>query len=301
MFLSYKGFLTKDTVLYITKYLEPQDIAVIFKAWRIGWKYFVPLYENAIKRKIDSWFRDYFGPRYERFRTCMIEDRAVISGSFVLQNILGETWKNSDIDIYMGKAKRICKTAEDWFRGIEEFLFFTKGMAHQGFTVCPRYDKVIGFENLFEIRDYTIDNDFAKMSCELDNSMRDLFGGNTEYGKAVRSYVNHRNYSEPEYVGPLSFTQFQVIELKKNAEIREIVDFINEIFDFDICKNCFYYDENGCHIILGNIDNLISKTTEFKYARAADSSASRYLKYKERGISFTNEDRALAILQTELI
>ena len=171
-------------------------------------------------------------------------------------------------------------------------------MADQGFTVCPRYDEVIGFENLFEIRDYTIDNDFSKSSCEVGTSMRELFQTNTEYRKAVHRYVNHRNYSEPEYLGPLSFTQFQVIELKKNAEVKEIVNFINEIFDFDICKNCFYYDEQGCHVLLGNIDNLINKTTTFKYARAQNSSVDRYVKYKERGISFTNEDEALRILNT---
>ena len=298
MFLSYRGFLSKDTTLYVTNFLEPHDIHALFKAWRISWKYFIPLYENAIKRKIDGWFRNYFGPRYASFRACMIEDRAVISGSFVLQNILGQTWKNSDIDIYIGKANRKHEyDSKAWFKGIGHFLYFTKGLSNEGcYTPCPRYDEEIGYENLFEVRDYTINNKLAQLNCDTEDIR--FFGKHFEDEKDVQNYVQHRYFSGPEYVGTTPFTQFQVMELRKDATIEAIVNFVNEIFDFDICKNCFYYDEKGCHIILHNIHDLITKSTTFKYARAANSSANRYLKYTKRGISFTNEEEALRILDS---
>lgn len=129
MFLSYKGFLPiPDLAFEIVKFLDPKDIPAISKGWRINWDKLLPYYKDAIRRKIDCWFRNYFGPRYPEFRQCMIDDKAVISGSFILQMILGEKWNMSDIDIVVPHGNRTGNNdLEITFGGVKTFLYCTKG------------------------------------------------------------------------------------------------------------------------------------------------------------------------------
>jgi len=61
-------------------------------------------------------------------------------------------------------------------------------------------------------------------------------------------------------------------------------DFILNTFDFDICKNIYNIDNLHVH----SFNDLIHRTTEFKYRYRLGSSIARCIKYQNRGFHFSN-------------
>lgn len=97
--------LKGDCLSIICKHLYPRDILNLLDALNCKEKILSfnmkESYLIACRNQIDNWFRDFFGESYENFKKGMILSKAMISGSFVLQNILNENWNDSDIDIFL--------------------------------------------------------------------------------------------------------------------------------------------------------------------------------------------------------
>jgi len=107
--------LTRDYIGLIAKWLAPVDIARWSRAFP-KWKHVLKsIFFSRVKTSIDDHIRSHFEqmktlPKkggthpadgtYKEFVTAMGVNRGAISGSFVLQMILGEQWE-SDIDIYV--------------------------------------------------------------------------------------------------------------------------------------------------------------------------------------------------------
>lgn len=289
MHLSYRGFCHKNVLSVISQYLNPEDIPNFSKAWRIRWTDLEPTYYYVIKTKIDQWFRNYFGSRYNSFRQAMIYSKAVISGSFILQQALGVSWENADIDIFMGKptlSKQQYPTGySKWYDGIELFLYSTTGLVHYGNNPPTRYMVEWDADQLFDVCDYFICDDRAT-STENQITFEYNNYDNEEHDKWYELIENVRN---PYRKTPPGFTKFQVISLRRDPGVISTLDFIDGAFDFDICKNGFYYDEAGCHIVLHKPNDVIHRQTDFKTTRSPKKSYERYQKYKARGISFRQE------------
>lgn len=249
-----RALVCGDYVDIVAKFLSPMDIINVCEAYHLNWKRPVlhQRFKESVCRKIDDFFRDYFGERYSEFRSIMISSGTVVSGSFILQMILGETWKNSDIDMYLlAKGNEGSGT----FHGIpttklEDFFYSDHNGDLYVERPTPRYDA------LFKER------------------------------KKGKSYleIGMQNIREYESRKPELFNYFQVITFSGEGEKIEFVKrMIQKHYDFSICKNGFYYDEDGCHIWLTNIRAIVEKKEVFRQGYSYRASLGRARKYIERG------------------
>jgi hypothetical protein len=100
---------------------------------------------KIIKIRIERKLQDILGPHYDQFVENMIENKAILSGSFILQCILDEEWY-SDIDIYVDLKHR---------------LNLHKGMKKMSYSFGEdeyvRYKTAL--KNIDEITNYYVSND----------------------------------------------------------------------------------------------------------------------------------------------
>ncbi len=221
-----------DYMYALSEFLRPLDIVNICKALnktknRHKWR---QLFEQRVISNIDGWFRGYFGDRYEEFRKSMIQSKAVVTGSFIIQMILNESWE-SDIDIFFPTSEQNIPNSVDYRYGLD----------------------VSHIEN-FLYSDHEYD--------DIDDpNIRPL------YSKVFREcYGKIRNYQANNKPGMTEITYFQVIslsvgrsEFQDKSRETNLHRIILKYIDFDICKNMFWYDDNGCNIYIHRPDQIINK------------------------------------------
>jgi hypothetical protein len=236
-----------DCVDIVAKFLDPMDIINVCKAYHFNWKRPVlhKLFKDSVCRRIDDFFRSYFGERYQDFKKVMIKSETVISGSFILQMILGETWKDSDIDMYLlhEKNKESQNAYGTWLTNLENFFYTDHNWDISVDRAHARYDGMF------------LD---AKKTTRMES---------------IREYDSKR---------PDSFRYFQVITLCAES-VRTMIE---KHYDFRICKNGFYYDEEGCHIWITAIRDIVEKKTIFEAGWNHEYSMRRAEKYTKRGFTF---------------
>ena len=88
------------------------------------------------------------------------------------------------------------------------------------------------------------------------------------------------------YMIPYTNIHVQSIKIDVVNDICNIKEFIYKTFDFDICKNMYYFKDNQPQLSIYNINQILNKQTEFKYAYRSDSSIGRMIKYSNRGFKF---------------
>jgi hypothetical protein len=250
--------ITGDTMYIIAKFLNPLDIVNVYKACSRNRHNYYTMFQQAVINKIDGWFREYFGDRYLEFRNSMIKSKAVISGSFILQMILDETW-NSDIDIFMHSSSQNIQLPDN-----------------------VSWQKVSDIENFL----YS-DHDNVK-----DENLRDLYGDIFDKcGCRVRQYQINQKDDKPKLK---KFTYFQTISISDNRnkirsrsnseeyKNRKIIELLNIHNDFDICKNAFWYDHDGCHIYISDPSQIINKKFKGKTKRTRGDTRPNPIDRKEK-------------------
>lgn len=95
--------------------------------------------------------------------------------------------------------------------------------------------------------------------------------------KYVRNYITNKNY------------KIQIIGLNIDKSLSEMKQFVNETFDFPICKNIYYNDVKE-YIVLNNVYHMVNKETVFQTGKIMSLTIKRYYKYKRNGFVFTNKD-----------
>ncbi len=222
---------------YLWKCLNESRYEVTIKQnmkWYNMYKEFSPVVYGVNKKLFEI-----FGDKADEFKNIMAETNAVISGSFIIQKLLGGNYENSDIDIYLPA---------------------NRGLGKSPFSV-PKTKFTNFFRKVMKWTNYT-DNDH--------------YGANIS--KYLIEYV--RTYKENGYI-------VQFIYLNVDNNINAVYDYIKMNFDFDICKNIYYYNGED-NVILYNSDQIFNKYTEFKACERLCNSIERYYKYMERGFMFTN-------------
>lgn len=111
-----RRFITGDVFYKIVEFLDPADVISACRAFGPK-KNLFDKYLESVPRVIDRRFRDHFGDHFPKFRAIMSENKTGVSGSFVLQKILGVKWPNSDIDFYQDDRTNKC----DFRSFLEEF------------------------------------------------------------------------------------------------------------------------------------------------------------------------------------
>lgn len=113
----------------------------------------------------------------------------------------------------------------------------------------------------------------------------------TEWSTTIRNcdiYEMHQNFIDyiREYKTCNNMT-FQTIAINIEPSYDNMLDFIDEYFDLDICKNMFYYDKDGrAKVEIYNETYL--KTRETISNTNTWATIKRYFKYKKRGFKIQN-------------
>lgn len=203
--------------------------------------------KESIMKEINFRLSLIFKDKYDAFNKILDDTKAVISGSFIIQCILGEYWEDSDIDIYFPTInnKKYLTNYNNPYYELEKFLYETvKFDAGESHPAISRY--------------------------KLDLSNGKL---NIEY---VRNYETTNNI------------QVQVIQVQVENDYNKMNEFINDTFDFDICKNVYYINDGKEHLNILKLNDILNKVTEFKIGYRAGSSIQRYKKYTKRRFNITN-------------
>ena len=186
---------------------------------------------------------------------------AILSGSFVLQCIYGESWKGSDLDFYVpykedGKCCGInhgCQSEKVYVKGTE-FDISDIAMLYNFHYYITRLEMVIS-------------EDFHPLSITTNTY------GNLPI-KSVRTF-GHREYRTPYKV--------QVIQCED--PFMQVAE-----FDFDILKNVFGVNADGSYFLyIKSWTDIKERSTNFYYMGCADRTRMRAEKYIRRGISFRNQ------------
>ena len=249
--------LTGDSFYYIADQLSPQDLYYLAKTCQYYQKELEELFKRKIMNTINIRLSDFLGKNLKEFKNEMKTTGSFISGSFILQCILNETWNNSDIDVYtpiedntdVRKGDHSKEHQPSGFTTLEYFLYMT--LEHKNYESAGQT-----YDPLFRMDKISIERVLEYEKKEAPN-------------KQI----------------------LQVIEIWTKNNITELKEFVNS-FDFDICKNFYYIDnENNENLYICNLSNIFNRITEFKYKESIfglNSSIKRMKKYQDRGFKFSN-------------
>jgi len=252
-------------------YLCPNDLIILLKLFPSKIKQILQAYETNSTEIIDNWFKLYFKTKYPEFVKQMWKNKAIISGSFILQCIWNETWEESDIDIFIPIQNVQLKNTNSQngrtpITLLEEFLYTDHSNCYT--YNASRYGSAFSRKDLDVIRNYKRGQSKKRKST---------FGDSLKLNPCTNSVI------------------FQTILVKTSPTISKITEFMYKNFDFNICKNVFYYDENGkAHIQLSNKYQIMTHQTEFNAKISCDETfykrifidLKRYNKYNHNGVKF---------------
>ena len=227
----------------IINYLSPTDLHNLVQTCKF--------YEQNINMKhvknntitqLNKKLFDVFGDKLSKFKTILQNLKGIISGSCVLQSILGENWKESDIDIFIPViGNNITKTSCNNEKSEMDDFMFTNGKMVKYEAANVYYSNICGRIIVF-CRTFQINNHFV-----------------------------------------------QTILVNVNNNINKMCNFILDNFDFDICKNVYWFNNND-NIMIHKIKDILTKQTTFKIGSRFGSSIFRCEKYMKRGFTFINPD-----------
>jgi len=237
--------LPTETYNHITNNLTP------YESFRLSQtcQQFFSNYSKNIINKINKRLLQIFNDQLPALKKMMQETGCVISGSFIIQCLIGETWKKSDVDFYVPIRDNWISVIDQGYKktDVEDFMYYQ--MSYDGCKDCTYND--------------------------LDSSTI----------KWVRTYDSKQD-------GTRLDTKIQIICLDVDKNIDAIYGFVTDTFDFDICKNMYYYDGKD-NVRVYNLNNVLSRETQFKcsylgetqvgkHAGNIESNVARYHKYVKR-------------------
>jgi len=199
-----------------------------------------------------------FGNDLNNFKDMMRQSNAIISGSFVLQCILGEYWAGSDIDIYVNT------------KIFDEFFYPSN-------------------KNLSDIESDDQKSDNSELSeCENSNS-------DESSRKNILEYMRDENYFMERVCNDYGGSPIYIIEFKINktkiqfigATGKNLTSYIIKNYDFNICKNVYKCENiSGENIFIYRLNEIFSKYTNFAPKYDLEKNINRYSKYRDRGFNF---------------
>lgn len=268
--------LNGDCFEIIAKFLDPMDFVNLARSKLIRHKHikrFQHWFKLSATKNIDNWFRDYFGKDYNEFKSIMIQYGGVISGSFVMQMIIGENWPESDIDIFF--PTKYFNRDVNLFHPMEVFLYKTSK---------PFHDEE-------EAR-----GPLARYTRAFDTKIRTI----NEYEVNANTNINTKFYNA------MKFRKFQVIGLRVSTIQKVMITYNNNV-DIDICKNFFSYntinltDGDCSNLKIVRLNELINRKATMKFSNAKEERMKcarfkRYVKYCKRGFKFTNNGHILKLI-----
>jgi hypothetical protein len=223
--------------------------------------------------------------KFQEFKDLMIDNDGVISGSFLIQCILGEYWQDSDIDIFYNRCEpnKMRDDVSFWYH--EDSYgskYFTKNQLNiDKERECNNYlaplEKIFYDEgDFYNYNDMMAFNPFYTEYMSVSNTK--------EYSlSTVKSFMINKikvQTLEVMYHNPYGYGNGRGKYAEKN-----IKDFLKETVDFSICNNYYKWNNDGNPVFnFENMDGILTKTFKFKNNHRYHTEA-RFEKYRDRGFT----------------
>lgn len=190
---------------------------------------FINELNEFVINKLDKKFNKIFG-KYKKMVYEMFENtKCVISGSVILQILLNEKWKNSDIDVFYFKENS---------NPVDDGLYFPDNRIN---TIIQKFDfELVNepsciYQNLFDIRNK---DDKYKEITEISNNTGIKINGETI-----------------QFICIGTSTKLNKTKLDNTY----LINLLSDVFDFDICKNFVKFENKKMICILNNISHILLK------------------------------------------
>lgn len=208
---------------------------------------------KAIMFQVIRRLSDVFGDLWSDFRNELARSRALISGSFLIQCILNETWSwpESDIDIY-----------------------------------ASHVDDKYYFESHLTDKSTNLDTWLLKNLIPTDHIGSTYT--NSKHILGVRSFRFYKLVSGKRKF--IDFYTYPIQSITLNFPTNKINDYIDSKFDFDICKNVFGVSENGVpYVQVCNLRQILERKIELTEKDVKRIDYKRRIKYENRGFMFVTQ------------
>jgi len=208
--------LDKNLFYHLLSYLYPNDLVSLCKTVNHKnhdyWNKIQTIYRQSACGKIDRFFQNYFGKDYSNFWKEMSQAKAVVSGSFILQNAWDEIWKNSDVDIFIPiKGVQLSTSSSNNPKTpLEDFLYNDHYFSYYYDANCYR-DHISN--KLKFVRSYSRDHE-KHIDCRFRSGQK-------------------RTYSEQQEKIQCDPLQYHVFHKKKNL-------ILIYVFHFNVTTRYFY-------------------------------------------------------------
>jgi hypothetical protein len=250
--------------------------------------------ETSIINSINNRLRKIFEDKFEDFKNVLKKTGSVISGSFIIQCILDEYYDDSDVDIFVPIKENITINRTNFLgckSEVNDFLYSIMKREGEYEGIMMRYRRDVAEEKILNVRGYVryVDEPISsycdnwlnpKNAHKIDKNPQDTFN---RY-KKMENYLTFQHEKNSDHRKKY---KVDVILLNCKKSYKTLCNFVNEDFDFDICKNIYYYDGND-NIVVNNLRQILTKETEFKIAHRFGKSVTRCKKFQSRGFTFTN-------------
>jgi hypothetical protein len=246
-----------------------------------------PIFKKSACNKIENILKDMTKTGFNEFKKFMSDSCVFLSGSSILSCVSNADFEFSDLDFYIAVHDRIPDNINTpIITPFESHLINNSKIDHKDNEIYVNYT-------------------FMSTVSRIDERIRDI------------NHIKYYNGCEGSDIWDIDL--IKIISLKD--EPSEIVDgtphgfktldnFVNTMFDLNICRNYFYYDENGePNIFIANLNAIYTKNAvqylpnNFNLMSVShkkeqiQSMRVREHKYRERGFEITQHQSMVDFLK----
>lgn len=232
--------------------------------------------------KVTERLQEIFDDNWEPFREIMIKSKAVISGSFLLQCVLGERWEGSDVDVYINRSEFEC-----YAKIRDKVSCDAQNFAVLGRTYIPFYSSDEESDDVIHEKSKEDEwDDFLQYTKHINDDEK--AANNILLYMASRYEKLSRN---DRYVHECAIVDFDVNYQKVQFIcVKDISKTILSDYDFNICKNMYEFSAQP-NVYIHKPNEIFSKYTNFSAkSRGLRTNTIRYCKYSNRGFRFYKDD-----------
>ena len=142
-------------------------------------------------------------------------------------------------------------------------------------------------DTLFEFDETCISTSNERINRMYNGDINKILWTET-YSKIFEKHKDFFKIQRESFIIQRESFIIQTVQMEINQNVKDIADFFYSNFDFDICKNVFYYDDTGFHVEMTMWCRFFKKETEYKVSDYVGKTPQRYKKYANRGFKFIN-------------
>lgn len=261
--------------------------------------------DAACSLQVQHRLQQVFEDQYDQFIAELDRSGAVISGSFIIQCILGECWeqqqqqddKNGDIDIYVDVKDKFDQTGE-WITSNPTTQFeswFFDNFFFRSVVDATQYQEVSNF--IVWIREFAFPKKGVKIpkknylgmhwhhKFDQDKPILQIIDLDFDPKSYHRFDENGKFISVDQTSPTIQTTPIPIPPTPIPND--DIWEFVKLTFDLDICKNIFGVKDHVPYIKTYRLNQIVTKTSTYTIPPDRElSTEERIHKYVKRGFKF---------------